>query len=187
MIRPANEIFFISDLHIGHKAILTFAGKYREGESLDDHHDWLLKQWNSVVRPNDLVYVLGDVCFGKEHLYMLHRLHGYKNLVRGNHDQLSTSTYLEYFNHVYGLFKWERFWLSHAPIHPAELRGKMNMHGHVHQHSIPDPNYLNVCVENLRGIPISATRLREIFYTPSGEGHKAPEFVLSNEVKDAPV
>lgn len=183
ILRPQHETFFISDLHLGHKAILEFSGAWRGGTTLDDHHDWLIKQWNSVVKPDDRVYVLGDVCFGKDYMYILHRLNGWKDLVRGNHDKLSTSTYLEYFNHVYGLLKWEGYWLSHAPIHPMELRGKMNMHGHVHQHTIPDERYLSVTVENLEGIPLSATRLKEIF-TKDGEGHKAPEFKCPPKVTD---
>ena len=31
---------------------------------------------------------------------------------------------------MYSLYRWHEFWLSHCPIHPGELRGKLNIHGH---------------------------------------------------------
>ena len=39
-------------------------------------------------------------------------------------------------------------WISHAPIHPKELRDKfLNVHGHLHQHSLNDPHYFNVNID----------------------------------------
>lgn len=178
MERPQNETFFISDLHLGHKAIMNFSRPWREGSDVLEHNEWIVKQWNSVVRKNDMVWVCGDVIFGQDNLWYLHRMHGHKNLVRGNHDTLSTATYLKYFNNVYGLIKVDRFWLSHAPIHPAELRGRNNIHGHVHHNSIPDARYINVSVENLAGVPISLTRLLELYYSQDGIKYKADEFKL---------
>lgn len=54
---------------------------------------------------------------------------------------------------VYSLHKYKAHWMSHAPIHPMELRGKKCVHGHTHHHLMldqegnPDSNYINVCVE----------------------------------------
>ena len=93
--------------------------------------------------------MLGDAAFTMEAIDLFKDLPGRKFLVRGNHDLCDTAAYLKVFAEVYGLLKYKKFWLSHAPIHPDELRGKVNLHGHVHYSSVPDGRYFNCCVENL--------------------------------------
>lgn len=148
---------FISDLHLGHKSICEFSGKYRGGvTTVEDHNKWIVDQWNSVVTKNDLVYVLGDVCFDKDTLPLLKKMKGNKHLILGNHDKFPLQVYLQYFNKVHGFEKYKgRAWLSHSPIHPNELRGKWNIHGHVHQNIVDDLRYISVCVEAVSGKPIS--------------------------------
>lgn len=41
----------------------------------------------------------------------------------------------------------KKFWLSHCPLHPEELRGRLNIHGHVHTNSVRDQRYINVSFE----------------------------------------
>lgn len=165
-----SKVFFIGDLHFDHKSILTFAGQYRGGSNLKEHNEWIVDRWNSTVEKRDRAYILGDVSFSKIGLEYLKKMRGQKFLVRGNHDQLSTQTYLEYFQQVYGLRKFEGYWLSHAPIHPDELRGRRNIHGHVHFNTIKDPytltpdhRYVNVSVENLGGVPISLEQIIDTY------------------------
>ena len=156
-----SRVFFISDLHIGHRAILKYSAGYRKGDNVDEHDLWLIEQWNSVVKKKrDLVYVLGDVCFDRNKLWILDKMVGTKYLLPGNHDLFPTEVYLSYFDKLIWFRKYHEFWLSHAPIHPVELRGRKNIHGHVHAKSIPDDNYINVSVEVLNGIPISLEQLR---------------------------
>jgi calcineurin-like phosphoesterase family protein len=164
MGQATTEQFLIGDLHIGHKAVLNFSREFRQGQTIEEHTEWLIKQWNSVVKKYDKVWVLGDVVFGERYLNQLSRFNGYKNLVRGNHDQLSAKAYLRYFNNIFGIIKLEKLWLTHAPIHPLELRGKFNAHGHVHQKTISDERYINCSVENIKGVPISLTQIREKYY-----------------------
>lgn len=160
-----SNVFFISDLHLGHKRILEFSPN-RGGITVDEHDEWIVTQWNSVVQKRDLVWVLGDVCFDPEKLYLLSAMKGQKYLVRGNHDKMDFRYYLNHFRDVYGLVKKYGFWLSHAPVHPIELRGKRNIHGHVHNKSVIaedgglDERYINVCVEALNGVPMSLDQLR---------------------------
>lgn len=140
------SVWFCSDLHFGHKNIQ----KFRECVNSEEDNRAMIKLfWNKLITKRDVVYVLGDACFTMETISDFGELPGRKILIRGNHDLLNTSVYLKYFEEVYGLLKYKEFWLSHAPIHPDELRGKMNLHGHVHYHSIPDKRYFNCCVENL--------------------------------------
>lgn len=169
-----SRVYFISDLHLGHKRILEFSGKLRDGGTVDEHDQILITKWNSTVRKRDLVYVLGDVCMHKS-LDILGELQGRKVLIRGNHDTFSTKEYLEHFEEVYGIMKYKRFWLSHAPVHPDELRGCHNIHGHVHANSIKivaehnngfsyseyDRCYVNVCCEVNSSNPIPFEDIRD--------------------------
>jgi len=158
-----SKVFFISDLHLGHKGIIEFSGAARGGvTTVDEHSDYIIESWNSTVTKHDLTYVLGDVCFDAKYLNLLPKLRGTKHLILGNHDKFSMETYHKYFNKVHGFEKYKGLaWLSHAPIHPDELRGKVNIHGHVHSNSVKDRRYINVCVEALGGKPISWEDLKE--------------------------
>lgn len=163
--------FFISDLHLGHENIMKFAAGFRTGETIEDHDQWLINNWNSVISKRDLVWVLGDVAIKTEHLYKLNQLKGRKKLVLGNHDDPNVLLYTPYFEEICGLVRYKEFWLSHCPIHPAEFRKrKFNIHGHVHQNSIiGDSRYINVCVEALNGIPIELEYLRKKYCNFSKE------------------
>lgn len=155
------SIFFISDLHLGHKKILDFAGQYRKGDCPAEHDQILIENWNSVINKRDTVYVLGDVYFGgDEYGHMcLEELKGIKKLIMGNHDT-NYRNYVRHFRSLNGFRNLGGYWLSHAPIHPMELRGLPNIHGHLHHTVItdhygdPDPRYINVCVEQTGGFPV---------------------------------
>jgi calcineurin-like phosphoesterase family protein len=155
-----SRVFFISDLHLGHAGILKHTGDYRTGKSIEEHDEILIGKIKSRVSKRDVLYILGDVSWRENKLHLLYDIPGLKYLVRGNHDNYSTEEYLNHFKNVYGLHKKGGAWLSHAPVHPDELRGCINIHGHVHQQSIMgtdgqyDPRYINVSVEALEGYPI---------------------------------
>ena len=167
------SVWFCSDLHFGHKNIEKFRHHIKSEE--DNRHK-ICQDWDSLVTKRDDVYVLGDACFTMETINEFGLLPGRKHLIRGNHDTLDTQVYLKYFKGVYGLLKYKEFWLSHAPIHPDELRGKVNLHGHVHYQSLRkpfnpaydvkqdlDPRYFNCCVENVFHLTgRSLIRLEEI-------------------------
>lgn len=168
-----SKVYLISDLHFAHKKILDFAGDYRVGDTVDQHNEILIHKWNSVVTKRDKVFVLGDVCMGgTDNKKLLHQLLGHKVLIKGNHDRWPIKSYLDVFENVWGIVKYKGFWLSHCPIHPAELRGCRNIHGHVHSSTImdhyhqPDPRYINVCVEACYGFPVPFTDIVEGLYEP---------------------
>ena len=165
-------VYFISDIHLGHKKILDFSPS-RGGSCVDEHDEWIVDSWNSVVTKRDVVYLLGDIAFSREGLSKCADLNGVKKLILGNHDLFAIDEYTKYFKILPSLYKYKEFWLSHAPIHPHELRGKKNIHGHVHSSSITkpairpfepslNPRYINVCVEPLNGKPISIDKIRGI-------------------------
>lgn len=51
--------YYIADNHFHHARMNTAMDK-RGFESLEAMHDYMIKQWNSVVRKNDEVVILGD-------------------------------------------------------------------------------------------------------------------------------
>ncbi len=159
-----SKVYFISDLHLGHRKILEFSPE-RKGSTVDEHDEWIIKTWNSVVTKRDTVFVLGDVAFSRKALNKVKLLKGNKKLILGNHDQHPIELYMEHFSIAPSLFKYKNFWLSHFPIHPNELRGKHNIHGHSHSKLIPDSRYINVCVEIWGGKPVPFHFI-EKFYSP---------------------
>lgn len=145
------DIFFIGDTHFGHKLIAKVRGF---GEDVEAHDEFIIEQWNSVVKPKDIVWHLGDVAFGKENLSCIARCNGNKKLVMGNHDQYATEEYLKYFHKLFGVIRYKEMVLSHVPIHPnsLEYRWTCNVHGHIHDVMgvIPDERYICVnadCVD----------------------------------------
>lgn len=159
-----SNVYFISDLHIGHKNILNFSHQYRDGDTVDEHDHILIDRIAGVASSKrDILYILGDVCMEVEKMELLTRIPARKILVRGNHDTFQDGVYRKYFEKILGLAVYKRHWLSHAPVHPHELRKRKNIHGHVHNNSVMksrytqefDTDYINVCVENNRGYPVN--------------------------------
>lgn len=152
-----SEVFFISDMHFGHKGIIKFSETkpFRDFATIEEHDAELVKRWNSVISKNDTVYVLGDFCLGKRNLAIAGELNGKKKLVAGNHDMHSTVDYLKYFTKVYGACEYKGTILTHIPVHPGQFsRYFMNIHGHLHNRKIDDYRYFNVSCEQVNLTPI---------------------------------
>jgi len=159
-------IYFISDFHLGHRSILRHTkeeGTFRGGSTVDEHDEWVIERCLSV-NPDKRTcwYILGDVAMEKSKLELLNRLPGTKWLVLGNHDKFDSQTYLKYFKKLMGTHKKYKIWISHVQMHPAELRGHFNIHGHSHDNMTGnDPRYLNVSIEYLPNYqPISLEQVR---------------------------
>lgn len=86
MGRRIRNTYFTSDLHIGHDNSLIY--DKRPFKDMDHMIEGIVRRFNSVVRPQDLLYILGDVGFGSELLRkVIGRLNGTKILILGNHDK----------------------------------------------------------------------------------------------------
>ncbi len=162
-----SEVFFMGDLHLGHRAILKHSPDHRlDCVSIEEHDEKLIMLWNQRVRKQDTVYLLGDVCWSAQDVPRLAELHGHKILVRGNHDHHTLARdWLCYVEDIQGVLMYKGHWVSHCPIHPAELWRKPCIHGHVHTQSVRlptgelDTRYINVSVEALGGVPVSFTEI----------------------------
>jgi calcineurin-like phosphoesterase family protein len=167
------ETWFISDTHFGHKKILEYEKESRPFKTIEEMNNELVSRWNSVVNDKDIVYHLGDFCFGRRTIHHANLLKGKKRLIMGNHDSYPAVDYLKFFDKLYGAFFWNKCILSHIPIHPNQLgnRCTMNIHGHLHSKKIyslseqglsyENRNYLNVSCEQNNLTPIHADKILE--------------------------
>jgi calcineurin-like phosphoesterase family protein len=166
-----HKIWITSDHHFGHNHILTFQPNTRQGSDIQEHNEWLVKCWNDVVGKRDTVYILGDFAFNARGILYLNRLKGQKIFIGGNHDK-NLKLYVDHVNTISGIKKIKGFWLTHAPIHPQELRGGKNIHGHTHDVCIPDDKYINVSVDMNNGYPVLLDDIISGAYTTHTRGRE---------------
>jgi calcineurin-like phosphoesterase family protein len=122
----------------------------------------LVSNWNSVVKPDDRVYHLGDVVMNRRALSIVGRLNGRKILIKGNHDTLRIDEYTPFFDDIRAYHILDNMLLCHVPVHPySKNRFKANVHGHTHADIIPDPWYIPVSVEQINYTPISLEEVRK--------------------------
>jgi calcineurin-like phosphoesterase family protein len=124
---------FIADLHLGH----TNMALHRGFSSVEEHDEYIVQKYNSVVHKRDVTYILGDVTMEKASPYhILDRLNGIKHVVLGNHDRRQdVKKLLDHVDSVAGMIKYKGIFLTHCPVHPMEMgyRVKHNIHGHIHE------------------------------------------------------
>lgn len=85
--------YFISDLHIGHANAIKYDN--RPFADITEMNNKIIENWNSRVKTDDTVYILGDFIWAKEHLwpFYVEPLAGKKVLIRGNHDPITTGLF----------------------------------------------------------------------------------------------
>ena len=165
-IKKHHNHFFCADLHLGHEGVCKFlrndGTKLRPWDSAAEMDEALIENWNSVVRPFDVVYVLGDVVINRKHLPTISRLNGRKRLIGGNHDIFDLSCYTKYFEDIKGVKVLSDMVLSHVPLHPLSVsqRWGTNVHGHTHANSMNSPFHVCVSMEQIDFTPISLEDLR---------------------------
>ena len=130
-----QDVFFIADLHFGHKAILKY--ERRPFKDIDDMDNALVENWNSVVKDNDLVFLLGDVSLynSAKTKELCQRLRGNVVLIKGNHDGHTDTTYRDSgISRIYDYpIIYDKFWmLSHEPLYTNANMPYANIFGHVH-------------------------------------------------------
>jgi len=88
-----------SDTHFHHSNILKYEPNRKTAlkiETIEEHDEELIKRYNSVIRPEDRVYFLGDIGFGNIPYLksIIQRLNGKnKIIVLGNHDRHQIAAY----------------------------------------------------------------------------------------------
>jgi calcineurin-like phosphoesterase family protein len=178
------NIFLLGDPHLSHQGMIMFkrddGSPLRPFATIEEHDEKMIANWNSVVRPVDKVYILGDLVMkAKKQIPIMNRLNGKKVLIKGNHDIGELKVYLPYFYDIRAFHVLDNFAITHIPIHPDCLgRFRGNIHAHTHQRSmmmldgdkfrVEDPRYFCVSAEQINYTPIEWNDLRKKFYAKLG-------------------
>ena len=86
-----GETWFTADTHFGHANIIKYCN--RPFTSVEEMDEAMIERWNERVKPNDVVWHLGDFAFYKSYEKLeqiFNRLNGNKLLIHGNHDYHNT-------------------------------------------------------------------------------------------------
>lgn len=138
--------YYISDLHLGHEnAMKRF--DHRPFKSLEEQDNVIISNINSIVTPQDNLYLLGGVSWYKsDKTYELLNKINCKNrfLLVGNHDRWAKdSKCKKLFQGIYDLKKiydnGRTVVLCHYPlaVWDQSHRGNYHLYGHVHKNLTP--------------------------------------------------
>ena len=133
-------IYYTADLHLGHENVIRYCD--RPFSNAEEMGEAIVSNWNSVVREEDEVYIIGDVLFKLKNdtpLY-LDRMNGTKHLITGNHDvrNLKKDRFRELFASVNDYLiiddEGRKLVLFHYPIVEWDgyFRGAYHIYGHIH-------------------------------------------------------
>lgn len=142
------KIWFSSDLHFGHNK--DFMYEPRGFHSIKEHDEIIIKNWNEIVKPEDKVYILGDLMLNDTDagIEKVNQLNGRKVIILGNHDTpIRIERYREELNDIIDImyayqFKYNKhyLYLSHYPTITANYdddkpwaKHLINLFGHTHQ------------------------------------------------------
>lgn len=153
-----NKVFFTADSHFGHRRIIRYCN--RPFGSIQEMNATMVERWNSVVRPEDIVYHLGDFAFTNagHSKSIFDSLNGTKILIRGNHDG-SVQKMLELgFKEVHESLTYQGWYLIHRPT--SVPKGCRALVGHVHEKFGRIGNIINVGVDRWNFYPVTLDQLR---------------------------
>lgn len=155
--------FFTSDTHFGHTNIIKYCN--RPFTCADEMDEAMIKNWNSVVQPQDTIYHLGD--FGFVHAdkiaKVLKRLNGKKIFIMGNHDKQMRDPSIRGFfeemtnyKEIYIRNK-QKVVLCHYPFASwnGSFHGSYHLHGHTHNNYHSPMRVLDVGVDCWNYTPVS--------------------------------
>jgi calcineurin-like phosphoesterase family protein len=178
-----SEVFFTADDHFYHTAIISHCK--RPFENALAMNETLIKNWNSVVKPNDVVYNLGDFAM-KATLDQIgetiYKLNGHINFIEGNHDEKGIIAWLKQHptqNKVSLLQRWEEIklygqaiFLTHYSMRSwhHDLRGTWCLYGHTHNQLAPYGKSVDVGVDCWNFEPVTFSQL-ESFMAPRAIGN----------------
>lgn len=137
-----------SDLHFNHASIIKYCPK--RGNSVDEMNETIIRNFNSVVSPEDETIFVGDIAMGivANAIPLIRCLNGKKVLVLGNHDKtlkklLRLQENSDIFIHVSHQYELTvkvdeiktQIVFSHFPYSEwaGNDRGTIHLHGHLHR------------------------------------------------------
>lgn len=168
-----RQIWFASDHHLFHRNILTFldndGNRVRPFDTIEQHNDCILTNHNERVKDGDIVYWMGDVAVHREEddlPSLLNKFKGKRRLIPGNHDDIKKLAPLFSKVQVWRVFRDDAqgyipFTVTHVPIDTLSIKGRFNVHGHIHQNKEATPRHINVSMEATNFCPVSFDELQE--------------------------
>lgn len=158
------KTWITADWHLGED---RFELMGRPFVAQQEHVYELVTRHNALVAPNDLVLVVGDVCYQKapEFLEHVERFNGKKILVRGNHDRgITDEQFAPYFETIFADgsgFELDAAGVSCYVTHyPTEGRPDLfNLVGHIHSIWKYQLNSFNVGVDANHFFPVNIDRI----------------------------
>jgi calcineurin-like phosphoesterase family protein len=166
--KEMSRVWIISDTHFSHQNIIKYTN--RPFEDAEKMNKQLIKNWNLLIKSDDMVYHLGDFAFGDKRSVenILRRLNGRKILILGNHDRCKPQHYVEIgFEWAYNFpIIYDNFCImSHEPVFLEANSPYCNLYGHLHQNTYqsPNKNYYNCCVEQHDYKPVLYDEIKKHF------------------------
>lgn len=169
------EIWFSADTHFGHNKEFLYGP--RGFTNVKDMNEAIIENWNSVVKPGDITYLLGDVMLGDNEagIECLRQLNGQIFVIWGNHctETRRNMLFMDERTRHKMLGGWYAFvikhgkqsiYLSHYPTLTANFDDKhfsrhvINLHGHTHQKTnwlqLDNPFMYHVGVDSHNNTPV---------------------------------
>ncbi len=183
-----EDIFLISDLHLDHANIIRYCSRPFLFSDVVGMNRVLINNWNYAILPENRVFYLGDLQYGKHTRNAeeyLKKLNGDITFIRGNHDDAELgavpSSTLEY--------KGLRFLLVHDPAKaPLDFDGWI-IHGHHHNNDLrhfPFINFvdrrINVSAEVIGYVPVGLNEICTLIQSHQSGGNANPVLLRYSSV-----
>lgn len=160
--------YFTSDTHFFHEQLVGVNDfSNRDFIDAEDMNETIIRNWNTRVNADDIVYHLGDIAMlhtrpakvAYQRIFeVLNQLNGHLILIKGNHDSRDLFKYLDKHNYIYGnrpkfefhdvgvLIKMNhrQYYLTHYPLMLGIVKQIINLHGHLHRYTVPIKENVNV-------------------------------------------
>lgn len=169
MSLDGRKFWITSDSHFGHEEILNFE-RGKRFSSIQEHDDFILQKWDEWMtkcdREKDAVFVfLGDIGWPSEEfkrkMREVFKSHSCEKwAIYGNHDKEEERFLLwglfDAVSHV-PIYLTDRIILSHEP--EACWPHQLNIHGHLHNSWLSDPQHLCASIHVANYNPITLPRI----------------------------
>jgi calcineurin-like phosphoesterase family protein len=188
-----QNLFFASDFHLGHNAVIQF--DKRPYKNTDEMHQAIIDNWNSVVGEEDTAFYLGDLfykCRWELAKEIVDQMNGKMYHIMGNHDRYQDIKRIGRFEKIYGDDTalggatinvedvdanrgWQTIVMCHYMIFQWNKAhySAWHLHGHSHQsiakneefNWLYDRKVLDVGINGWDYRPLSYQQIKDIFTT----------------------
>lgn len=139
-----GKTWFTSDLHLGHQRLCDI--NFRKFSNSEECDKVMLDNFNSVIKPGDRIFILGDLTINAPYDYVaqwLHNLKGQKIIIQGNHDRRSILDKLKEDKIICNWHSFKgckcddySFFLCHFPLADWHCGNDTRIHLHGHSHGM---------------------------------------------------